>query len=53
VREIEQRHTMTTVPGGTTPGERMLARFRHLRLDNTLLSADQAAERILAWLDGC
>lgn len=52
VRELES-HTMSTRPGGTTPGERMLADFRHLRLDNTLLSADQTAERILTWLDGC
>jgi hypothetical protein len=51
VREMES-HTMSTAPGGSTPGERMLARHRHLRLDNTLLSADDAAARILAWLDG-
>ena len=51
VQEMES-HTMSTVPGGATPGERMLAGYRHLRLDNTLLSAEAAAERILAWLDG-
>jgi hypothetical protein len=51
VRELES-HTMSTVPDGSTPGERMLARHRHLRLDNTLLSADDAAARILTWLDG-
>jgi hypothetical protein len=51
VRELEA-HTMSTVPDGSTPGERMLARHRHLRLDNTLLSPDAAAARILAWLDG-
>ena len=53
VREQEERHTMSTRPDGTTPGEWMLAGFRHLRLDNTYLSADQAAERILTWLDCC
>ena len=50
VRELEG-HTMSTTPGGTTPGERMLASYRHLRLDNTALPADEAAEQILAWLD--
>lgn len=52
VRELE-RHVMNT--GGEravpTPGERMLAGHRHLRLDNTDLPADEAAEEILAWLD--
>jgi hypothetical protein len=54
VREWE-RHVMNTGPGdpaAPTPGERLLEAHRHLRLDNTGLSADRAAERILAWLDG-
>jgi hypothetical protein len=53
VRELEQ-HVMST--GGReavapTPGERLLAEHRHLRIDNTALSADEAAEQILTWLD--
>jgi hypothetical protein len=51
VQEMET-HTMSTVPGGSTPGERMLNGHRHLRLDNTALPADAAAEQILGWLDG-
>jgi hypothetical protein len=33
------------------PGERLLAAHRHLRLDNTEVSADRAAKAILEWLD--
>ena len=51
VRSMEQSYVMTTSPTGATPGERMLAGFRHLRIDNTELSADDVAARILAWLD--
>jgi hypothetical protein len=53
VRELEQ-HVMSTGCGdaaGATPGERLLAAHRHLRLDNTEVSADRAAEAILEWLD--
>ncbi|MDX6367205.1 MAG: hypothetical protein QOK30_2281 [Nocardioidaceae bacterium] len=53
VRELE-RHVMNTRSGdgaAATPGERLLAAHRHLRLDNTDLSADTAAEVILEWLD--
>ena len=53
VRELEQ-HVMNTGgdPDAPTPGERLLAEHRHLRIDNTALSADEVAEQILAWLDG-
>jgi len=34
-----------------TPGERLIAQHRHLRLDNTHLTPDQAADRVLDWLD--
>lgn len=53
VRELEQ-HVMNTSPGDAaaqTPGERMLSGYRHLRLDNTNLAADETADEILAWLD--
>jgi hypothetical protein len=53
VRDLEQ-HVMNTGPGdgaAATPGERLLAAHRHLRLDNTDLSADRAAELVLEWLD--
>ena len=55
VRELEQ-HVMNTArrgqAGTPTPGELLLARHPHLKLDNTSLSPDEAAEAILAWLDG-
>ncbi len=34
-----------------TPGERLIAAYPHLRLDNTHLGPDEAADRILEWLD--
>lgn len=54
VREFEQ-FVMNT--GGSdsvaaNPGEQMLAGHRHLRLDNTDLSAAETAEEILSWLKG-
>ena len=53
VRELEQHVLSTGVDGeeAPTPGELLLARHRHLRLDNAELSPDEAAEQILAWLD--
>lgn len=55
VRELEQ-HVMNTgrwgKAGTPPPGELLLARHPHLRLDNTSLSPDEAAEAILAWLHG-
>jgi hypothetical protein len=33
------------------PGELLIASYPHLRLDNTHLSPDEAADRILEWLD--
>jgi len=54
VRQLEQ-HVMTTAGGDAvaqTPGERLLAEHRHLRVDNTHLPADETAEQILTWLDG-
>ncbi|MDQ4053807.1 MAG: AAA family ATPase [Actinomycetota bacterium] len=51
VRELE-RHVLNTRTGSETPADQVLARHRHLRLDNTDLSPGQAAERILTWLGG-
>lgn len=51
VRELE-RHVLNSGGAGASPADRVLARHRHLRLDNTDLSPDQAAEQILAWLGG-
>ena len=41
---------MTSEPGRDAPGERLLARWPHLVIDNTVLSADETADRIVAWL---
>lgn len=53
VREME-RFVMSTDPDGgpALPGAALLAQHRHLRLDNRELSAQEAAGRILAWVDG-
>ena len=50
VRGMEADYRMSSVPGGDAPGERLLARWPHLVIDNTDLPADETAERILAWL---
>lgn len=47
---FEADYRMTSEPGRDAPGERLLARWRHLVVDNTDLAADEAAERVLAWL---
>jgi hypothetical protein len=41
---------MTSEPGRDAPGDRLVERWPHLVIDNTDLSADDTAERILAWL---
>lgn len=50
VREAE-RLRMNTDPAVPSPADEVLAPYRHLRLDNSELTPDAAAERILAWLD--
>ena len=53
LRQMED-HVMNTARGADparTPGERLLAAHRHLRLDNTGLTPEEAAGEILAWLD--
>ncbi|WP_123305197.1 AAA family ATPase [Bogoriella caseilytica] len=55
VRDME-RFVMNTDggahSGGSLPGARLLAEHRHLRLDNSQLTAAEAAAQILTWLDG-
>lgn len=53
VREMDSGYRMNTDPTDpTTPADDVLRDFDHLRLDNTALSPEQAAERILAWHSG-
>jgi hypothetical protein len=49
VRRLEADR-MTSVAGLDAPGDRLLARWPHLVVDNTGLEADEVAERVLAWL---
>jgi hypothetical protein len=50
VRELEQ-HVLNTDGRPRTPAQDLLDRHPHLVLDNTDLSADDAADHILAWLE--
>ena len=49
LRELE-RHVMNTVGAARTPAQDVLDRHPHLVLDNSELSADDAADLILGWL---
>jgi hypothetical protein len=50
VREME-RYVMNTDPDAATPASAVLDEHRHLHVDNTALTPEQAAEQILEWLD--
>jgi hypothetical protein len=50
VRELEEQYRMSTDPEVASRADDVLAAHRHLRLDNTDLSPDETAARILAWL---
>ena len=50
VRELEAGYRITSDAGRDGPGERLIARWPHLAIDNTDLSADETAEQVLAWL---
>jgi hypothetical protein len=50
VRELEATYVMNTRPDHPTPADAVLAGFPHLRLDNSDLSPDESAARILTWL---
>lgn len=52
VREADETHRLNTDPDVPSHADGLLAEHRHLRLDNTNLSPEEAAARILAWLDG-
>ncbi|WP_341243266.1 hypothetical protein [uncultured Nocardioides sp.] len=51
VREVDQRLRMNTDPLEPTVADELLADVEHLRLDNAALTADEAAQRVLAWLE--
>jgi hypothetical protein len=49
VRELEA-HVLTSDPGRRTPADALLRSCPHLVVDNTHLSPDQVADRVLTWL---
>ncbi len=51
VRDLEQRLRMNTDPSEPTVADELLADVEHLRLDNAALTPDEAAQRVLAWLE--
>ena len=48
--ELEAGYRMTSSAGLDAPGERLLARWPHLVIDNTDLSADEVAGQVVDWL---
>ncbi|GAB3772852.1 hypothetical protein FB382_002766 [Nocardioides ginsengisegetis] len=52
VRELEESYRMNTDPERPAAADAVLAGMPHLRLDNTHLTPDEVATRVLAWLDG-
>ena len=50
VLELEAGYRMTSSAGLDAPGERLLARWPHLVIDNTDLSADEVAGQVVDWL---
>jgi hypothetical protein len=52
VRELDAAHVMNTDPARPTPADAVLAGLPHLRLDNSGLAPEEAAERIVAWRAG-
>jgi hypothetical protein len=50
VRELEATYRMNTDPDRPSAADAVLARLPHLRLDNTDLTPDEAASRVLDWL---
>jgi hypothetical protein len=51
VREADGRR-MNTDPQRPSPADAVLAEHRHLRIDNTDLSPERVASRVLDWLGG-
>lgn len=52
VRELEAGYRMNTDPERPSPADEVIGAHPHLRLDNTDLSPDVVAARVLAWLGG-
>ena len=52
VRELDATRVMNTDPRRPTAADTVLAGLPHLRLDNSGLPPEEAAERIVAWLAG-
>lgn len=52
VRDLEERWRMSTDPDHPTVADAVIAELggRHLRVDNTALTPDEVADRVLAWL---
>ena len=50
VRDLEAGYRMNTSPELPSVADAVLASYPHLRLDNTDLTADETAARILDWL---
>ena len=50
VRELETQHRMNTDPDRPSRADELLREAPHLRLDNAALTPDEAAARILEWL---
>jgi hypothetical protein len=50
LREREETFVMNTDPARSLPGDAVLARHRHLRVDTQQLEADAAAQQIAVWL---
>lgn len=50
VRELDAAHVMNSRLDHPTPADEVLGRFAHLRLDNSELTSEAAAELVIDWL---
>ena len=51
LRESDEKHRLNTDPQRPSLADEVIGAHRHLRLDNTDLTPEAAAERIVAWLE--
>ncbi len=51
VHDLEERFQMNTDPHDPTIADALMSEHRHLRLDNTDLTPEESAARILTWLE--